>query len=362
MRVAYDITVPARASTGVAVYARHLLAALNTLGVAPQAWQAELGARAPGHSRVAAAARLLAWHQWQVPRRVRRDAIAVYHSACSVGPLMSACPVVLSVHDATLLTMQSQYGPADRVYHRVFSVVAARRACAVLVPTYSARESIAHVYRIPLDRLHVTPHGVSPAFAPVPAVGQDAVLRKYGIDRPYVLFVGAEPPRKNLTRLVRAFAHVAARPEHASLRLVLAGPPEPRDPAARRAVDDLGLAERVVRSGPVPDEDLPALYSAASCLAYPSLSEGFGLPVVEAMATGTPVLTSDRSSMAEVAGGAALLVDPESTDAIADGLASLLGNQDLARDLAHRGRERSRDFTWERTARATAEVYRAVAR
>ena len=362
MRVAFDLTIPARAITGVGVYARQLLSHLRRRDLEIVAWEHPMGPSGGGRARVANALRLLAWLERQVACRVRREGVTVYHAATSIGPLRTPCPRVMTVHDATLLTMRSQYGRLDRFYHRIFSVLAARRAAAVIVHSQVAREDVARVYRIPPGRLYAVPLGVSPAFRPVPKVERSAVLEHYGLCRPYVLVVGAEPPRKNLARLIEAYARLPRRGPARAAELVLVGPPEPIDGTVDGLVTRLGLDGRVRRLGPVARDELPAIYSGAACLAYPSLAEGFGLPVLEAMACGTPVLTSKRSSMAEVAGDAALLVDPRCVGAIAEGLLRLVEDGPFVADLVARGRARAAAFTWERTAEATEAVYRRVAR
>jgi glycosyltransferase involved in cell wall biosynthesis len=361
MRVAFDVTIAARSMSGVGVYGRELLPRLQGRALDVVQWQRPLGPAGTGRAGLANALRLSLWFHVHVPRRIRAEHVTIYHAATSVAPLSVPCPLVMTVYDAILLMMRSQYGLAHRIYHRVFSVLAARRAAAIIVPSAAACTEVARVYRIAPDRLCVVPLGVSPRFRPVPASVREHVLARLGIRAPYVLFVGAEPPRKNLARLIEAFAQLRrSRPER-RLELILAGPPQPEDPAVRGLVTRLGLTGDIRRIGWVSDEDLPALYSGAICLAYPSLAEGFGLPILEAMACGTSVLTSDGSSMAEIAGDAALLVDPLSTDAIAGGLRQLVDGGALIDELVARGRERVRAFTWERTAEATEQVYRRVA-
>jgi glycosyltransferase involved in cell wall biosynthesis len=230
----------------------------------------------------------------------------------------------------------------------------------VIVPSHAAREEVARTYRIPIARLRVIPEAAASRFRPVPRAGQAATVARYGLRPPYVLFVGADVPRKNVPRLLEAYA-AARRDAGIDAQLVWVGPPRPATRATRTAARRLGAGLDLRRLDRVPDEDLPALYSAAGCLAYPSLAEGFGLPILEAMACGTPVLTSACSAMPEVAGDAALLADPRSTEAITAGLVRLLTEPKLRDELSRRGLARARGFTWERTARATEAVYRDAA-
>lgn len=360
MQVAVDISIPSRTTTGVGVYAQDLLDSLRTRPLDLHVWCCPLGPPHGRLTRLVNGARLAVWHQLRLRRRIAAEGIDVYHSACAVGPIGIGCPVVMTVHDATLWLPPNQYGAGDRAYHRVFSVIAARRAAAVIVPSEASRTEIARTYGIPANRLHVVPYGVSPIFGTTAAVQQAAVRRRHGLGRPYVLCVGAEPPRKNLPRTVEAFARAVARSGDATTELVLVGPAEPRDAQVDRVAARLGIAGRVRRLGPVERHELPALYGAASCLAYVSLREGFGFPIVEAMACGTSVLTSRSSSMAEVAGDAAVLVDPTDVAAIADALTRLLVDVAFREQMAARGPARARQFSWARAAALTETTYRTA--
>jgi glycosyltransferase involved in cell wall biosynthesis len=359
MRVAVDVTIPDRAITGVGVYARGLLAGLAARPLEVRRWQLPLDE--PGRRRLRNGGRLLWWHQLGVPRRVRREGIAVYHSACAVGPIQDACPTILTVHDGILASAHASYGHLDRLYHRIFGVEAARRAAAVIVPSDHTRSDLARLYRIPRSRLHLVPHGISDQYRPRPACERDRVRARYGLRRPFLLCVGARTPRKNLPRTVEGFAHAITRRADAVTDLVLVGPGARSGGDIGATLSAAGLEGRVHPLGIVADDDMPALYGASAGLLYPSLYEGFGLPIVEAMACGVPVLTSAGGATEEVAGGAALLVDPTDVHAIADGIDLLLGDAALRADLVRRGRARSREFSWRRTAALTERLYRALA-
>ncbi|HKV41568.1 MAG TPA: glycosyltransferase family 1 protein, partial [Blastocatellia bacterium] len=212
---------------------------------------------------------------------------------------------------------------------------------------------------IPADRLFVVYPAAAKQFGPdIPADEISRVRARYGLPREFVLAVGTTEPRKNLNRLLEAIGLLARR--GIKLPLFVAGGrgwlSEPLYEYVRRQ----GLGSLVTFTGYVPENDLPALYKAASVFAYPSLYEGFGLPVLEAMACGTPTLTSNRSALIEAAGDAALLVNPESVTEIADGIQELIDDKAKRTDLARLGLEQSRKFSWEQSARQVLEIYRRI--
>lgn len=269
---------------------------------------------------------------------------------------------VLVVHDLAFEVYPRTAPQIDERWRRRFAR-AVRRCGAVIVPSVSAKGDLVARYGVPEDRVRAIPHGVdAEAFASVPPEELARVRARYGIVGPYVLFVGGLEPRKNVVGLVRAFAASGI-----DASLVIAGGRVRWFPAeeARIFADARRLPEpvrsRVILTGYVSEPDKRALIAGATALAYPSLYEGFGFPVLEAMAAGTPVLTSNVSSLPEVAGEAALLVDPKDEHAIAEGLRRIVHDEPLRERLIGPGRARAAGFTWEATARATAEVLHAVA-
>lgn len=238
-----------------------------------------------------------------------------------------------------------------------------QRAAAVLVPSASTRDDLLEAHPVDPAKVHTIALGVDvDALAPAHPEAVEAIRDRFGIDGPYALFVGGVDPRKNLERLVRAFGRLDP-----GSQLVIAGGDVRWNPEAGRRFDaflatlEPSASARIVRTGWVSERDKVALLSGATFLAFPSLYEGFGFPVLEAFAAGVPVLTSTVSSLPEVAGDAAVLVDPHDEDAIAAGLAELFGDPDLRGVLSAAGLVRAASFTWERCAHATAEVLRRAA-
>lgn len=302
--------------------------------------------------------RPLLYESWHLLRRPPVQAatgpVDVIHATAVATPPKSA-PLVVTIHDLAFLADATQATRHGNRFFRRGLELTRRDADLVLCPSQATiAECVAAGIEPP--RLRLVPWGVE-AVA-VTAEQRSEVLRRYGIERPYVLFCGTLEPRKNLAGLVEAFATVA-RP-HGNLDLVLVGPDGWNEDLGAR-IDRAGLAGRARPLGFVAEADKHALYAGAAVFCYPSLREGFGLPLLEAMAQGTPVVTSAGTATEEVAGDAALLIDPRQPAAIADALERVLGDPALAEDLAERGRRRAGAFTWERAAELTAAVYREVA-
>jgi glycosyltransferase involved in cell wall biosynthesis len=279
-----------------------------------------------------------------------------------VPPPTSSERLIVVVHDLGSDVMPETAPHHDARWRRGFrrSLV---RADAVIVPSEAARSDLVRFYGTEPERIHVIPHGTdAEAFSPVGPLEVEDVRRRYAIPGPYVVFLGGLEPRKNLEHLVRAFGLL----DDARCSLVLTGGSVPwakgYPERIDRAIAELpaGVRRRVVRTGYVSDADRRALLSGAEVLAYPSLYEGFGFPILEGFAANVPVLTSDRSAMPETAGDAAVLVDPDDPRSIAQGLEQLLGDDDLRNVLRAAGTARVASFTWERCARATAQVVRSV--
>jgi glycosyltransferase involved in cell wall biosynthesis len=312
----------------------------------------------------AAATRSLAWPGRLVTRtwvNLRRpglpgrllDDLDLVHATSAAVPPTGRRPLVATVHDLAFRHFPDAYPAAGRRYHERSARIVADEAARVLVPSEATARDQAELYGVDRGRVIITPLGVEVPAAPDRA-GAERLLRDLGVRGPFLLAVGTLEPRKNLPRLLDAFGEVAGElPGH---WLVVVGPVG-WGPRLRPTWDSV----RVKLAGPVGDALLHALYQAADGLAYPSLYEGFGLPVLEAMANGIPVLTSDRSSLPEVAGDAALLVDPLDRAAIGAGLVRLAGDPGLRRDLVEAGRRRAAGFTWRATAAATWATYREVA-
>jgi glycosyltransferase involved in cell wall biosynthesis len=297
----------------------------------------------------------LATRTWVTLRRPRLpsgllDTLDLVHATSAAVPPAPGRPLVATVHDLAFRHHPDAYPAAGRRYHDRSARIVAGEAARILVPSEATARDLAELYAVDRGRVSIVPLGVEPPARP-DYRGAARLLHDLGVRGPFLLAVGTLEPRKNLPRLLAAFDEVADElPDH---WLVVVGPVG-WGPRLRPTWGSV----RVKLAGPVADATLHALYRRADGLAYPSLYEGFGLPVLEAMAHGVPVLTSDRSSLPEVAGDAALLVDPLDRGAIAKGLVRLLSDGELRRRLETAGPRRAAGFTWPAAAAATWAAYR----
>ncbi len=298
------------------------------------------------------------WMQFMLPGILRELRPDLVHFTNYLAPVVGRVPYVVSFHDMTLSLVPQYHTLKKRLLTSSLIPLVARSARRILAPSESTRRDVVRLLGVDPGRVCVIPYAAAPGFRPDPGRLQH-LADAYGIRPPYLLYVGTLEPRKNLVRVLRAFARVV--PSLRDHRLVVAGDRGWKYSAVLEEAARPDLARRIVLPGYVAEEDLPALYTHAVAFVYPSLYEGFGLPVVEAMACGAPVLTSRTSSLGEVAEGAAWLVDPENEDALAEGLHALATDEGLRRDLRARGLARAAEFSWERTGRETAAVYRETA-
>ncbi|MCP4536800.1 MAG: glycosyltransferase family 4 protein [Chloroflexi bacterium] len=302
-----------------------------------------------------AAVRVL-WEQLVQPWVLRRIDADLVHGPVFVGPLFASCPTVVTIHDLSFIRFPNLFRPANRLYLTALTRFSARRARRLIAVSAHAAAEAAQLLDVPSERIDVVYHGVDPVFRPISTDEVAAFRERQGIPEQFVLFLGTLEPRKNLVRLVEAFARIYDD----KTKLVLAGGKGWLYDTLFARVESLGLENAVIFPGYVASDDLPLWYNAATTLAYPSIYEGFGLPVLEAQACGTPVLTSNVSSLPEAAGDAALIVDPYDVEALAAGLNQMLTNEPLRRELRERGLAHASRFSWTRTAQETASVYRQV--
>ncbi len=299
-----------------------------------------------------------------VPAALRRLHIDVFHGMDHVGiPLVgNAAKCVVTVHDVIPLILPRTFTLRHRLVVRMALARVRQKADRIIVPSQTVKRDVVEHLSLAEDLVVVTPEGCEPRFRPVAAEASlREVAAKYGLPPRYVLAVGTLEPRKNLTTLLEAFARLQrAAAIDPALRIVLAGARGWLEEPIFRTVRSLGLEQVVHFPGFIDDDDLPAVYSGAALFVFPSLYEGFGLPLLEAMACGVPVITSNISSMPEVAGDAAMLVDPRDVDGLAAAIAQVLRDEALRDRLRGAGIARARQFSWETAARQTLDAYASV--
>lgn len=348
MKIALDGTPLSCPHTGIGRYTRELVAHLPLV-------RPDVEVATPADPNVTGSGSILERRWWSIglPRSLRQSEVSLFHGTDFAVPLLGATPAVVTIHDLSPLRAKEWDMPAAarRIARRLPRTI--QRAKAVIVPSDRVRHEVEDRFPASRGRIFVTPLGLSPAFQ----LSSDRCPLPKPDHPPCILFVGKRDPRKNLLRVLRA---LASTPSLRDQVLVLSGPPGVAEEEIEKTISALGLQSRVWISAPCSDAALAGLYAHARLVVYPSLYEGFGLPVLEAMACGAPVLTSKDTACADLAGGAAYLVDPQKEKEIAAGMVAVLSDPELAATLRRKGLERAKQFSWQHTAELTWQVYESV--
>lgn len=298
---------------------------------------------------------------FDLPRRLRHDKPHLLHVQYT-APLFCSIPVVASVHDVSFLEHPDYFTPFRALQLRYTVQRTVKSAARVITPSEFSKRRILGAYRLDEDKVVVLPNGVASAFRPMPRESAQRWVRSsFGISTPFILTVGDLQPRKNHVRLIRAFERLIRAHPQLPHQLVIVGKENWRASTVRATAKRSSVAERIHFTGFVSDEGLLQLYGGCDLFVYPSLYEGFGLPILEAMACGRAVACSNTSAMPEVADSAAILFDPTSEDEIALALRDLLLNPELRQRMERLGMQRAATFSWENTAAKTLDLYYSVA-
>lgn len=294
--------------------------------------------------------------QWMIPRLLRQLHADVYHSAYYLMPYLPGVPTLLTLYDLIPILFPAHSTPHARLLFRWTTALAMRasRHC-IAISEATRRDVLAH-FHIPPQHITAIPLAADPAFCPQPASAVEAVCLHLDLPKTFILYVGSNKPHKNLERLIEAWA--LAAPKLPDVTLVIAGAWLDQHPEPRQRANELGLDDRVRWLGPVSGNDLPALYTAATAFGFPSLYEGFGLPPLEAMACGTPVICARTSSLPEVVGDAAILVDPQDVNVWSAAIESVASDAELRRAMRADGIAQAARFSWQTTAQQTLTLYR----
>ncbi len=305
------------------------------------------------------------WEQWALPRAVSEAGVDLLHATANTAPLRVDVPLLVTLHDVIFLEGAAPWRRGGTWYQRLGNTYrrwvvppAIRQARAVATVSHHEKDRITDHFPEMSSRVFVAPNGVDPRFAPVDdrRERERIVLKKVGLPRSYFFFLGNTDPKKNLDGVLHAYARYADAHDR-TLPLVIADFHPTRLRAALQTIGRPDLQQHIRLPGYIDHADLPAVYSAASGFLYPSRRESFGLPILEAMACGTPVITSDAAAMPETAGEAALLVDPDRPSDLAGAMRRVVADTRLRRRLRDRGLRRAGTFSWERTARRLLRAY-----
>jgi Glycosyltransferase len=371
MKFALDLTSMPDKPGGVGVYIENLAKALLKLN-APEELLLIGSAKTlerigvDGNSSRAVAepsggrAGRLAWEQAILPSLLRKRKADVLHSPHYTAPFFAPTNSVVTFHDMTFFLYPDLHTVAKRTIFPAVMRITANRSTKIIASSESTRRDLIAILLVDPRKVVTVELAAGDLYRPTSFSDTSSVCRKHGL-RPgqYLLFVGVFEPRKNIPTLISAFAGLAET--YPELQLALVGKPGWMYEEIFTRAKQLNLANRVEFLGYVADADLPALYTGARALLFRSLYEGFGLPVLEALQCGTPVVTSNISSMAEIAGDAALLVDPWDPQDLRNATARILSSRELSRELSRKGLERARSFSWKRCAASTLDVYREAA-
>jgi len=303
----------------------------------------------------------LVWEQTMFPRLVDKSGVELLHSLHYTRPIRLPCASVVTFHDMTFFLYPRLHTRPKRIFFRLAMQISARGADALIADSESTRQDAIRLLGIPPQKIYTALLGVDEAYRPISDLrALEAVQLKYGLPEDFILYVGMVEPRKNLPLLIRAFRKLMDL--GTDTHLVIAGRLGWMYANVLQLIDTLGVKDRVSLIGYVPTQDLPLVYNLASIFVYPTLYEGFGLPALEAMACGVPVVTTEVSSLPEIVGDAGILVPANDETALTRAIQSVLTDRALSQRLAILGPERASQFTWERTAQQTLQVYRDVLR
>lgn len=297
------------------------------------------------------------WEQLAAPALLRLAGADLYHGVLNVMPLAGRVPSVVTIHDLSPFLFPQTFRRVNRTYTRWAIRVACRRATHLIAVSEFTKREIVRWLHVPPERITVTHNGVDTRFRPPDPVELEVFRRRKGLPERFILFVGTLEPRKNLPTLLEAYAQIA---RDTDAPLIIGGGKGWLYDSIFAKVGELNLGDRVRFAGFLEDDELPLWYAAASVFTLPSLYEGFGIPLIEAMACGTPVVTTSSSSLPEVVGDAGLIVPPTDADQLGAALLRALGDQGLREDLRQRGLAQARKFSWLDMAERTLAVYRDV--
>jgi glycosyltransferase involved in cell wall biosynthesis len=300
------------------------------------------------------------WRYITLPQKLKKYPLDVVHDPYELGPFIFSQPFrkVITVHDLTPLLFPNLFKWGDVMLHRMLLKRTINKADKIITVSYHSQKDIMEYFNVPKEKIEVIYHGKDESFKPLTSEEIRGVKERYGLSKQFILSVGGLHPIKNIPRLLKAF-HLA-RKDGLEHKLVIVGGVVDKTEDIFQTIKDLGLEETVNFTGTIPHNDLVAFYNAADLFIYPCLYAGFGFPPLEAMSCGTPVITSRTSSLPEVTGDAAVLINPYDTKEIAKAIIGVLSNKEMMETLIKKGLKRTKMFNWEKTTHETIKVYNEV--
>lgn len=302
------------------------------------------------------------WEQFVLPLQIKKYNIEVLHSPGYTAPLLASCCSIVTIHDMNYFYYPEDFSKSTTFFLRLLVPLAARRSDKIITVSRNSKKDIVQILEIPESKICVI-YEAGSSHLSVPIAIENKVREKlkkrYGIDKKFILTVSVSHPHKNLDRLIEAYDILCKRYQ-IDCQLLIVGIKGRAQSGLVNWVKEMSLEKRIIFTGWIANEDLSLLYSEAELMVFPSLFEGFGIPVLEAMAHGTPVVSSGAASLPEVVGDAALLVDPYDVEEIAEAMYRVVTEEDVRANLIKKGRQRAGQFSWEKTARETLAVYKRV--
>ncbi len=373
MRIAIDARMLADTLTGVGRYLLNLIKHLAEIDkkndylilavsrLSPDHFLNKF--QAPNFEKIIVKTPIVSLRQhFTIPPILRREKIDIFHYPQFDLPFFQRRKSVITIYDLNVLQI-ADYFPKQRFIRRTYSrwitKISLQKAEKVIAISQSTKGDIIRYFKTPEEKIEVIYGAVDEHFHPLPQKETRKKLEKYSLSSPYLLYVGVHRAHKNLLRLLEAY-RLLKENGRITHKLVIVGEKDPRFLQAKWKVEKLGLDGEVIFTGYLPEEDLPYFYNGATLFIFPSLYEGFGMPVLEAMACGTPVVCSHTSSLPEIAGEAAIFVDPHNIEAMAEGMKKVIDDGGLRKRLSLAGLEQAKRFSWHRTAQKTLEVYRSL--
>ncbi len=299
------------------------------------------------------------WEQAVLPLTLKKAKVDLLHALAFAAPVAAPVPFITTIYDLSFIRYPEAFRPHNRWYLRTFTKHSARRAKAIIAISESTRQDVIQAFGVSPEKVHTVYCGVDSNFKPLPSTAIAAFKAKKGLPEKFILRLGTIEPRKNVEGLIKAYALWRKQDKNAP-KLFIAGGKGWYYQQVFQLVEELGLNEHIIFPGYLPQKDLPLWYNASNLFVCPSHFEGFGLPVLEAMACGTPIITSNVSSLPEVAGEAGLLVDPTDTKALSQAMQSVFHNAELTRQMQEKGLAQAAKFNWRKTAAQTAQIYSRV--